>query len=210
MTDDSSATATEDGWDRESVEIHAPARAESIDGDENRMLGRPSPLRRGGSGLVSRDYAPRTGGPELVCSWPLGPAPAQTEPGDVDWEITPGERVTLQKNTLQQPYVGAIDHVPLYLNVVGHGQVSTADAALRITLEHAVLSGKPFEVTFALENAERAPFASPMIEAVSESAAAREGYDHLTKVFSGYELSAVAESGTGYLDQGTCVQLWSE
>jgi len=174
------------------------------------MLGRRSPTQWSQSGLVSRDYAPRTGGPELVCSWPLGPAPAQTEPGDVDWEISGDAPVTLQKNMLQQPYVGAVDHAPLYLNVVGRSNVSCADAKLWITLKHAVLSGKPFEVTFALDNTERAPFVSPMIEAVSESEAAREQYDHLTKVFSEYELSAHVEAGTGYLDQSTCVQLWSE
>jgi hypothetical protein len=118
--------------------------------------------------------------------------------------------VTLQKNVLQQPYVGGIDYNPLYLNVIGWGEVSSEKTTLSVTLEHAVLSGKPFETTFTLTNTDRAPFASTMIEMVSESEAAREQYDHLTKVFSGYELSAAVEDGTGYLDQGTNVQLWSE
>lgn len=214
MTDDTDEHCESDddrSWSRESIDIVVPrdAAGEPI---RNRRAERRSPVAQSSTGLVSRDFAPRTGGPELVASWPLGPAPSATEPGRADWEIAAAERLTLQRSILQQPYVGGIDYAPLYLNVAGWANVSDPETELSITLEHTVLSGKPFETTFTLTNTDRRPFASPMIECVSESAAAREQYDHLTKVFSGYELSARLEdgAGTGWLDQGTAVQLWSE
>ena len=54
-------------------------------------VARPSPLAASESGLASRDYRPRTAGPELVTSWSLGPAPSADGPDDADWRVERGE-----------------------------------------------------------------------------------------------------------------------
>lgn len=210
MKDESNRFHQSDRFSIDQIDIHSPSTPVETQPDENRVLGRRSPIGRSPSSLVSRDYQPRTGGPELITSWPLGPSPSQDCPGDFDWELTATDPVVIQKNTFQQPYIGGLDYAPLYLNVIGWGELSTEGEELTLTLSHKVLSGKAFEATVSLKNTEKKPFASPMMEAVSESEEAQAQYDHLTKVFSGYELTAAVTGGTGYLDQGTCVQLWSE
>jgi len=174
--------------------------------DENRRLPRRSPIPISESGIVSRDYQPRTGGPELIAAWPLGPAPSQSEPALKDWKITDAEYSSIQRNVLTQPLVGPIDYSKIYLNFTGHGYVDDEDSTLYITLMHNVLEGKPYETEIELSNTTRKPFMSPMIEFTPEISE----YGLLGKVYSGYELMAKTSGGVGYLDPGSSVQLFSE
>lgn len=177
-----------------------------IEPDPNRMLGRRSPVGQSESGLVSRDYQPRTGGPELIASWPLGSAPGQTEPGDVDWEVSTSEYVTLQKHTFTMPFVGPLDYAKIYLGVTGHARVDTEGETLSVELANRNLSGKPYEATAELGATELRPFASAMVEFAPET----DEYDNEGRMYGGYELRAKVSDGVAYLDQGTAVQLWSE
>lgn len=167
---------------------------------------RRSPIGRSTSGLVSRDYRPRTRGPKLITSWPLGPAPGQTEPGDQDWEITTAEFVPIQKNRLTLPYAAPVDYAPTYLNVRGRVSVDSG-ATLTLRLENCQLSGKPYDVTIDLRNVTNADFQSPFVEFTPERPSE---YDRYGEVYAGYELLAKVEGGAGFLDQGTSVQYWSE
>jgi hypothetical protein len=192
----------------EARQVHAPSEAvETPGGDENRMLARRSPVDRSRSGLVSHDYQPRNGGPELVASWPLGPAPGTETEGVEDWSVSGTDPIALQRNFLQLPYLGPIDHSPLYLNVMGEARVD-AGGTLRIELANRNLSGKPYEFAVDLTNEERQPFVVPMVEVAPET----DEHGELGKSYGGYELRAsVSDSGvTGYVDPGTTVQLWSE
>jgi len=185
--------------------VHAPAEAiQTPGGDENRMLARRSPVDRSSSGLASRDYQPRTGGPELVASWPLGPAPDSASPGVEDWRVPADETAVLQRNFLQLPYLGPIDYSPLYLNVMGAARV--AGDVMRIELANQNLAGKPYEHEIELTNEERAPFVVPMVEVAPET----DEHGELGKSYGGYELRASTSDGPGYVDPGTTVQLWSE
>lgn len=206
-----------DDPDEQSVERPSPgeihAHDSAVDGiaaDRNRMLGRRPPTGTSDSGLVSRDYQPRTGGPELLASWPLGPAPSQEEPGDVDWVVRDKEYAVLQKNVFVMPYAGPVDYSMLYLCVCGWARVDGADAELSLKLEHSDLSGKPYETTVPLANEDRTPFLSPMVELSPDSQGAWENFGNLSKMYTGYVLSGKASGGVGYLDQGTNVQLWCE
>ncbi|WP_254274415.1 hypothetical protein [Haloarcula marina] len=172
-----------------------------------RTLDRPSPVERSPSGLVSRDYRPLTRGPDLIASWPLGPAPRQSEPGDVDWQIASEEYVTIQKNRLTLPYAGDVERAPLYLNVRGRVRV-TPGATLTVHLRTTHLrEGKPYDVRITLSNDEADDFQTPFVEFAPE----RPGdYADLGEVYAGYELEAKVTDGNGYLDQGTSVALYSE
>jgi len=185
--------------------VHAPAEAvQTPGGDENRMLARRSPVGQSSSGLASRDYQPRTGGPELVASWPLGPAPDSTSPGVEEWQVPAEESVVLQRNFLQLPYLGPIDYSPLYLNVMGAASVD--GGTMRVELANQNLSGKPYEHEVELTNDEREPFVVPMVEVAPET----DEHGEIGKSYGGYELRASTTDGTGYVDPGTTVQLWSE
>jgi hypothetical protein len=186
--------------------VHAPDSAcQPAGGDPNRMLSRRSPVGQSESGLASRDYQPRTGGPELIASWPLGPAPSQTSAALEDWEVSSTEFVALQRNALQLPYLGPIDYSPLYLNATGRARVDTGE---RLTLELANrnLSGKPYEVAVELTNDERAPFMIPTVEVAPET----DEHGVMGKEYGGYELRAKVSGGSAAVDPGTAVQLWSE
>lgn len=172
-----------------------------------RTLDRDSPVDRSPSGLVSRDYQPLTRGPELLASWPLGSTPRQSEPGDIDWEITSDEYVIVQKNRLTLPYAGDIERAPLYLNVRGHVRVTTGTTLTVYLRTTHLRDGKPYDVEIDLTHEEGDDFQTPFVEFAPE----RPGdYTDLGEVFAGYELKAKATGGTGYLDQGTSVALYSE
>jgi hypothetical protein len=131
--------------------------------------------------------------------------------GDVDWEIDTMEYTLIQKNTLQLPYLGPLDYAPLYLNVCGRGYVEPDGAVLSLSLADTQLSGKAYRTTLELENDTRKPFASSMIEVAPETTdETHAAYDKPGHLYGGYELKAKVSDGTGYIDQGTCVQVWSE
>lgn len=189
-------------------ELHVPEAAIRAESDPNRMLSRRSPIGRSRPSLVSRDYQPRTGGPELVASWPLGPTPTQSGLGDHPWEVAETEYVTLQKNFLALPFVAPIECSLLYLNFCGRGRTGPGDETLtlRLTTDHLERSGKPYETEIDLSDAEGEYFLSPMVEFAPDTGDYRPGHD----IVSGYEFQAKVSGGTGYVDQGSAVQLWSE
>jgi hypothetical protein len=188
-------------------EVHVPGGGDATV-DPNRMLSRRSPVGQSRPSTVSRDYQPRTGGPELVASWPLGAPPSQTEPGGEDWEVTDSEYVTLQKNYLNVPYVAPIECSILYLNVCGRAATSADDETLTLglTTDHLEVSGEPYETSIDLSAADGEYFLTPMIEFAPDTGEYEPGHD----IVSGYELRAKVSGGTGHVDQGTAVQLWSE
>lgn len=188
-------------------EVHVPGDVVAIS-DTNRMLSRRSPVGRSRPSTVSRDYQPRTGGPELVASWPLGAPPSQTEPGDGEWEVTDSEYVTLQKNFITVPYAAPIECSILYLNVCGRASTSADDETLtlELTTDHLDVSGEPYETAIDLSTADGEYFLSPMIEFAPDTGEYEPGHD----IVSGYKLRAKVSGGTGSIDQGTAVQLWSE
>jgi hypothetical protein len=75
-----------------------PPESRMPDTAKNRLHDRRPPDEYSRSGLVSRDYQPRHGGPELVASWPLGIPPGQSRPGGDDWRVESEEFVQLQRN----------------------------------------------------------------------------------------------------------------
>lgn len=188
--------------------VHVPDRESDVSDDPNRMLSRRSPVGRSATSTVSRDYQPRTGGPELLTSWPLGPTPSQEEPGDVPWEVTDSDPVTLQKNFVTVPYAAPIEHSILYLNVCGRASTSSEEETLtlRLTTDHLEVSGEPYETSFDLSDTEGEYFLSPMIEFAPDTGEYEPGHD----IVAGYELQAAVSGGVGRVEQGTAVQLWSE
>lgn len=176
--------------------------------DHTRMLGRRSPIHRSDSALVSRDYQPHHGGPELVTSWALGAPPTQTSIGDEPWEITSNEDVTLQKTILSPPYLTDPHFAPAYLVVCGQGHVGADGDVLHLSLSNTSLSGKPYETEITLTNTAPAPFMTPLVEVTPD----RADYEHKAWGSSPtmYVLSACVSGTVAYLDAGTNVQLWSE
>jgi hypothetical protein len=176
----------------------------------DRMYERPVPMRRSDSGLASRDYRPRMGGPELVTSWPLGTAPGQTTPGDDEWVLTASEFTMLQRTLFQLPYLGPIDYNKMYLNVRGRGRVECSGATMTLRISNENLSGKPYETEIDLTNTENEPFISPMVELTPDG----DEYGTHTfigaEMYGGYTFEGKITDGSAYLDQGTAVQLWSE
>lgn len=172
------------------------------------MLGRRSPVKQSDSGLVSRDYQPRHGGPELVASWRLGAPPTQTELGSQPWEITQSEEVTLQQTILSPPYLTDPHYAPAYLVVCGEGHVAREGDSLHLSLSTTALSGKPYETEITLRTTQPAPFMTPLIEVTPDRA------DYETKAWGSTPtkavLSARVDGEAGYLDPATNVQLWSE
>jgi hypothetical protein len=177
---------------------------------ENSILERRDPTEHSDSGLLSRDYQPRYGGPELIASWPLGPPPSQTEPGNVDWEVMNDEFVQLQRNLTVTPFVGPIEYSKIYLGVRGTGCVETEGETLSIRLETTHLTGSEYETEIDVSNTSMQPFMTPMVEFAPDARDYREHTFIGREMYSGYVLSAAVTSGTGYLDQGTSVHLWSE
>lgn len=184
-----------------------PVRPDTAD---NRIVERRDPAEHSDSGLLSRDYQPRHGGPELIASWPLGPAPGQTEPGNVDWEVTDDEFVQLQRNLTVTPFVGPIEQSKIYLGVRGTGRVGSEGDTLSIRLETTHLEGSEYETEIELTNTSMQPFITPMVEFTPDARDYREHTFIGREMYSGYILSASVTGGTGYLDQGTSVHLWSE
>lgn len=187
-----------------SPRMHIPDTA------DNRVSPRRSSMERSETGLVSRDYQPRHGGPELLASWPLGPTPAQTEPGNVDWEVTSEEFVQLQRNLTLTHLLGPIDYTALYVGVRGTGRIDTPGETLLLALEPTHLEGDEFETTIQLTNTTDEPFVTPMVEFTPDRRAYGEHSFIGSEMYGGYVLSAAVSGGTGYLDQGTSVHLWSE
>lgn len=175
----------------------------------NRMVQRRDPVEHSESGLVSRDYQPRHGGPELVASWPLGTAPGQTCPGDMDWEIESGGFTQLQRNLTVNHFLGPIEYTKLYVGVRGRGRVENS-GELTIRLEPLHLEGEAYRTTISLTNETDEPFMTPMVEFTPDEQTYREHTFIGREMYGGYVLSAKVEGGTGYLDQGTAVHLWSE
>jgi hypothetical protein len=165
---------------------------------------RPSPLPASDSGLASRDYRPRTAGPELITSWSLGPAPGADGPEDADWTVETGDYVTLQRSRFTLPYLGGHDDVPLYLNAVGHASVE-AGATLSLWLSQRHLDGDHYEVEVDLTRT--GEFQTPMVEvAPDDPDAVRDGRE----VYGGFELRARVEDGAATVDRATAVQVFSE
>lgn len=194
--------------DSTTKELQGPERGVESHRDPNRMLSRRSPVTESDAALVSRDYQPRVGGPELVASWPLGPPPSQTGPGDDDWEVTAPDYVALQRNYLTVPYVAPLGCSILYLNVCGRARTSAGDATLtlRLTTDHLECSGEPYETTIRISDADGDYFLSPMVEFAPDTGDYKPGHD----IVAGYEFGAKTSGGSGYVDQGSAVQLWSE
>ncbi|WP_435156419.1 hypothetical protein [Haladaptatus sp. DFWS20] len=176
---------------------------------DNSIVSRRDPVEHSKSGLVSRDHQPRRGGPELITSWPLGIPPGQTEPGDGDWELTNTEYVTLQRNLTVNHFIGPIEYTRIYAGVRGRGRV-TSGGTLKLRLRPLHLEGEQYETEIELVNDEDEPFMTPMIEFTPDARDYREHSFIGREMYGGYVLEASTESGTGYLDQGTAVHLWSE
>lgn len=167
---------------------------------DNRVIERRDPTDHSDSGLLSRDYQPRHGGPELIASWPLGPTPEQTAPGNIDWTVTDDEFVQLQRNLTVTPFVGPIEHSKIYLGVRGTGRVETDGETLTIRLETTHLEGSEYETEIDLSNTSMQPFVTPMIEFAPDTRDYREHTFIGREMYSGYVLSAAITGGTGYLD----------
>lgn len=165
---------------------------------------RPSPIDASESGLVSRDYRPRTPGPELVTSWPLGPAPTADSLDETDWQIETADYVSLQRVRLSLPYLGGHDFAPLYLNVVGHVTVET-DATLSLWLTQRHLDGEHYELNVDL--ARTGNFQTPMIEVAPDDP---EAIEQGREVYGGFTLRARVEDGSATVGSGTAVQLFTE
>jgi hypothetical protein len=206
--DDSTPAGDRTAPDSTERNLQGPERGVAPRRDPNRMLSRRSPVKQSDAALVSRDYQPRVGGPELVASWPLGPPPSQTGPGDDDWEVTAPDYVTLQRNFLTVPYVAPIDCTILYLNVCGRARTSAGDVTLtlRLTSDHVECSGEPYETTISVSDEGGDYFVSPMVEFAPDTGEYKPGHD----IVSGYGFEAKVSDGSGYVDQGSAVQLWSE
>lgn len=183
-----------------------PARSDVAD---NRIVTRRDPVEQSESALVSRDYQPRHGGPELIASWPLGPAPRQSAPGDVDWEVRSETFTQLQRNLTVTHLLGPIEYTKLYAGVRGRGRVE-GGGELALRLEPLHLEGEAFQTSIALTNDTDEPFVTPMVEFTPDARTYRDHEFIGREMYGGYALSARAENGTGYLDQGTAVHLWSE
>lgn len=208
MTDLSNESESLDTGDERTV--HAPGSGAASDQNPNRMHERPSPTGNSQSGLVSRDYRPRTGGPELIMSWPLGTAPQQTKPGDDDWVLESMAFTSLKRALVQLPYLGPIDYTKIYLNVRGAGRVDSEGEVLTLRLSSENLSGKPYEIELELTNNETEPFISPMVEFTPD---ARDYGEHEfigKEMYGAISLEGKITDGAAYLDQGTAIQVWSE
>lgn len=179
---------------------------EGIHPGGNRMLGRRSAAEQSQSGLVSRDYQPRTGGPELMASWPLGAPPRQTEPGDLDWRVTGTDWTMIQKHHFSMPYVGPIDYAKLYIGVTGIASVDEDEETLGVRLENRHVEGDAYDATARIHGTSDATFATPMIEFAPDV----ETFTGRGRTVGGYTVSARVSGGTAWIDQGTAVQLWAE
>lgn len=179
------------------------------DAASNRMVDRRDPVPESKSGLLSRDYQPRTGGPEMVTSWPLGTPPGQDEPGGDPWRVDTDEFTQLQRNLTVNHFLGPIECSKLYLGVRGRGFV-TDGGTLTLRLEQVHLEGAEYETEIDLVNGDDAPFMTPMVESTPDARDYREHSFIGREMYGGYVLSAKVSDGVGYLDQGTAVHLWSE
>lgn len=194
---DGDARPAEDGPSR-------PADAGDDDRQTDADVVRPSPLAASESGLASRDYRPRTAGPELVTSWSLGPAPGADGPEDADWSVASGEYVTLFETRFSLPYLGGHDFAPLYLNAVGHVTVDT-DATLSLWLDQRHLRGDAYEVEVDLRRT--GDFQTPMVEVAPDDPDAVRGG---REVYGGVALRGRVEDGTASVGRETAIQLFSE
>lgn len=164
---------------------------------------------RNKSGLLSRHYRPRHDGPDYLASWPLGAPPRQTGPDDVDWRVESRTFVTLQRNLTVNHLFGAIDESPIYLGVRGRCRV-TDGATLTLRVEPIHLDEPDYGTTIHLKNTETEPFMTPMDEFLPTDRDAYREHSFIGReMYGGYVLSAKVTGGTGYIDQGTAVHLWS-
>jgi hypothetical protein len=170
----------------------------------DRAAARPSPLAASASGLVSRAYRPRTAGPKLVTSWPLGPAPDAEGLDDADWTVESGDYVTLKRVQFSLPYLGDHDAAPLYLNVLGHVTVESG-ATLSLWLEQRHLDGEHYDVEADLRTT--AEFQLPMVEVAPDDP---DAISQGREVYAGFDLRTRVEGGTATVDRATAVQLFTE
>lgn len=175
----------------------------------NTMLPRRDPVEQSEAGLVSRDYQSRHGGPKLIASWPLGPAPGQTEAGNVTWTVTSDEFVQLQRNLTVNHLLGPIEYTKIYAGVRGRGHV-TGCGTFTLRLRTLHLEGAEYEIEIGLTNTDAEPFMTPMIEFTPDARDYREHTFIGREMYGGYVFEAKVSHGTGHLDQGTAVHLWSE
>lgn len=206
-----SSTEEKDPGDRRQSDSsdEGPPEPRMPDTAGNRLRDRRPPDEHSRSGLVSRDYQPRHGGPELVTSWPLGTPPGQSRPGGDDWTIESEEFVQLQRNLTVNHFLGPIEFTKLYVGVRGRGRVD-AEGTLTLRLEPIHLEGEEYRTSIELSNEDDAPFMTPMVELTPDARDYREHSFIGREMYGGYVLSAKVTGGTGYLDQGTAVNLWSE
>ncbi len=172
---------------------------------DNRLLNRESPTDQSESGLPSRAWRPQTGGPQLVTTWSLGPAPAQFRSKEKwAWTIPEGEFL-LKHAMVSLPYGAAIDHAPSYVSALGRGFVE-AGTMLRLTLSCEHLEGDAYEETITVPTETNAPFVLPMLEFTPEV----EAYVDWGRICGEAKLFASVQGGPVTIERGTCIQLWSE
>ena len=169
------------------------------------LLARRSPIGRSEGNLVSRDYQPILGGPKLIASWPIGPAP-NADFADRDWEIDRTTYVPIQRNILTAPNLAPVGHAPTYLVICGRGHVDPGET-LSVRLSNPHFTGKPYETTTHIQETDPTAFLSTAVECAPD---APDYEDPAARVFPEYRLEARVTAGSGYLDPGTNVQLWSE
>jgi hypothetical protein len=206
-TDGSRPDGGTDGTGRLGRRLRGQDAAVESRGDPDRMLARRSPVDHSDSALVSRDYQPRVGGPELLASWPIGPPPGQ-ETGDEEWRITESEPTILQRNYLPVAYVAPIGCSIAYLNVCGRARTGSDDTVLtlELTTDHVRHGGEPYETTVEVSSEDSDYVISPMVEFAPDSG----DYEPDGSIVASYELRASVSGGTGIVDRGTAVHLWSE
>lgn len=205
---DTNETGPRRGESRFSSRANGAPEPEQPDTNPNRFRDRRPPEAHSKKGLVSRDYQPRHGGPELITSWPLGVPPGQSSPGGDPWRIESEEFTQIQRNLTVNHFLGPIEYTKLYVGVRGRARVE-AGGTLTLRLEPIHLEGDSYRTTIELTNEEDAPFMTPMVEFTPDARDYREHTFIGREMYGGYVLSAKVEDGVGYLDQGTAVNLWS-
>lgn len=119
------------------------------------------------------------------------------------------EFVTLQRNLTLTDFIGSIEYTRIYAGIWGRARVSDG-GRLTLRLRPIHLEADQYETTVKLVNSKERPFATPIVEFTLNTRDYREHSFIGQEMYGGYVLEARAESGTGFLDQGTAVYLWSE
>lgn len=187
-----------------------PPESRMPDTAKNRLHDRRPPDEYSRSGLVSQDYQPRHGGPELVASWPLGIPPGSPGPGVMTGAsrarssssysgISPSitfwpDRVHEALRRRQRPWSrrGRGDaYDPPRTRPPRRGRVPDVHRPLK-------RGRRPVHDSDGGVHARRVRL--PRVRVLV----------HRPRDVGGYVLSAKVSGGMDYLDQRTSVSLWSE